>query len=166
MDDSEVLKLQLLIQHIAWSVYRRTPPNITMDQLLSAGWLGALKAVRACRNPDTFMQFARRLIHGAILDELRHSPIVGTARKSQNREPRTVALGDWMEAQNLSHSDSKLEYESIRKRAHLSDQQQDVIRQYFFEGKTLVHIGADLHLAQPRIYEIKAAALQKLRDSR
>ncbi len=63
-----------LVRRIAMKTIRSLPSSVTLDDLLSAGWLGLAEALRR-RTPemddDHFEAYASHRIQGAILDHLR-----------------------------------------------------------------------------------------------
>jgi len=82
------LTLQPTVESLASQYYAKTPPNVLLDDLLQAGWLGALDATESY-NPKakvSLKNFARHRIKGAILDELRDGD--GVSRLTRKRIKR------------------------------------------------------------------------------
>lgn len=74
-----------LVRRIAFRMARRLPPSVQVDDLISAGTEGLLRAVEAydpSRN-DRFEPYAESRIRGAILDELRGADVL--TRHGRNR---------------------------------------------------------------------------------
>ncbi|MFO7180318.1 MAG: FliA/WhiG family RNA polymerase sigma factor [Pseudomonadota bacterium] len=63
-----------LVRRIAMRVVRTLPANVTLDDLLSAGWLGLSEALgrrTSAMNEEQFEAYASHRVRGAILDHLR-----------------------------------------------------------------------------------------------
>jgi RNA polymerase sigma factor for flagellar operon FliA len=63
-----------LVRRIAMRVVRSLPSNITLDDLLSAGWVGLSEALTrrtTSMNEEQFEAYASHRVRGAILDHLR-----------------------------------------------------------------------------------------------
>lgn len=77
-----------LVRRIAFRMARRLPPSVEVDDLISAGTEGLVRAVDAydpSRN-DRFEPYAESRIRGAILDELRAADVLtrhGRSRMAQ-----------------------------------------------------------------------------------
>lgn len=69
-----VLEYAPLIKYIAARMAMRLPPHISLDDLISAGMLGLLDAIKKFdpTKKISFRTYAEFRIKGAILDELRH----------------------------------------------------------------------------------------------
>lgn len=68
-----IVKYAYLVKYIAGRMAMRVPPNVSFDELISAGTLGLIHAVDrfdSSRQTD-IKTFAEHRIRGAILDELR-----------------------------------------------------------------------------------------------
>ncbi len=77
-----------LVRRIAFRVARRLPPSIEVDDLVSAGTEGLMRAVDGYdpQRNDRFEPYAECRIRGAILDELRGADVMtrhGRARMAQ-----------------------------------------------------------------------------------
>ena len=63
-----------IVRRIAMRTVRSLPPSVTIDDVISAGWLGMVEALGR-RTPDMtddhFEAFASYRVRGAILDHLR-----------------------------------------------------------------------------------------------
>ncbi len=75
-DEDALIRENLpLVRKIAGSLHRQLPPNMEYDDLLQAGTVGLLEALRGF-DPDrgvAFNTYANVRIHGAMLDEIRRS---------------------------------------------------------------------------------------------
>jgi RNA polymerase sigma factor for flagellar operon FliA len=83
---SRLIELGLpLVRRIAFRMARRLPSSVQVDDLISSGTEGLLRAVDAydpTRN-DRFEPYAERRIRGAMLDELRSADVL--TRHGRNR---------------------------------------------------------------------------------
>lgn len=63
-----------MVRRLAMRIIRRVPRGISMDDILSAGWLGLVEARRrrnACPTEAQFEAYAAHRVRGAMLDYLR-----------------------------------------------------------------------------------------------
>ncbi len=63
-----------LVRRIAMRTVRRLPPEVSLDDVLGAGWMGLAEALRrrtSQMNEEQFEAYASHRIRGAILDHLR-----------------------------------------------------------------------------------------------
>jgi RNA polymerase sigma factor for flagellar operon FliA len=76
VDENTLIRDNLpLVRKIAGSLRRQLPPNMEYDDLLQAGTVGLLEALRGF-DPDrgvAFNTYANVRIHGAMLDEIRRA---------------------------------------------------------------------------------------------
>src|SRR5690625_918201 len=81
-EDQLVSKHLPLVRRLAWQMVGRLPANIELDDLMQAGLMGLLDAVRRYQKQPgaQFETYATARIRGAMLDELR----------SQDWPPRSV----------------------------------------------------------------------------
>ena len=68
-----LIKYAPLVKHVALRIMVRTPPNIQLDELISAGTMGLIDAIEKFdeKRDVQFKTYAEFRIRGAILDELR-----------------------------------------------------------------------------------------------
>lgn len=74
-----------LVERAARVLLLRLPPSVSLDELLSAGYLGLIEATDRFdpqRNVD-FATFARPRIHGAMLDALRELDVLPRALRNK-----------------------------------------------------------------------------------
>jgi len=98
----ELVKQHLpLVHHVVADMIARVPRHIPRDELTSAALFGLVQAARAF-DPSrgvTFDRYARRRMHGALLDDLRSRDWASRGVRAQARKIRsatdelTVALG-------------------------------------------------------------------------
>lgn len=77
-----------LVRRIAMRAVRRLPPSITVDDLISAGWVGLLESLDRRTpemNDEQFEAYASHRVRGAILDYLRSLDPMGRKMRSASR---------------------------------------------------------------------------------
>ncbi len=84
-----------IVRRIAMRTVRSLPPSVTIDDVISAGWLGMVEALGR-RTPemteDHFEAFASYRVRGAILDHLRMlDPMSRKLRGAARRITQTVS---------------------------------------------------------------------------
>lgn len=83
-----------LVRRIAMRMARRVPPDVTVEDLVSYGWIGLLEAfTRSEGMPDGELEaYASYRVRGAMLDYLRSlDPMARTTRALSRRISRAVA---------------------------------------------------------------------------
>jgi RNA polymerase sigma factor for flagellar operon FliA len=170
-----------LVRRVVQKVARRLPSNVQRDDLLAAGVYGLVDSLR--RNGgdggDAFAWYARVRIRGAIFDELRAQDWLSR----RVRQRLTTAEGDssacFVSFEDCANDEtelaggddpSELVEASSQRRAlaaalqQLPERERVVVGRYYFDGKKLKDIGAELGLSEPRISQILSRALGRLRE--
>jgi len=83
-----ILSYLPLVKFIARKIYKRTPPNIEFDDLVSCGVIGLMDALMKF-DPEReilFKTYAEHRIRGNILDELRKLDLVPRSVRNQEKE--------------------------------------------------------------------------------
>ncbi|HLR12091.1 MAG TPA: RNA polymerase sigma factor FliA [Burkholderiaceae bacterium] len=101
-EDQLVSKHLPLVRRLAWQMVGRLPANIELDDLMQAGLMGLLDAIRRYeKQPDAqFETYATMRIRGAMLDELR----------SQDWLPRSVRS----KARTIEETIARLNHQLMR----------------------------------------------------
>jgi RNA polymerase sigma factor FliA len=181
----EVLKGYFpLVRKLVRQLSRHLPPNVQRDDLLGAGLLGLIDSLR--RNGgsggETFAGYARVRIRGAIVDELRAQDWLSRRAREAVEAGATgkvcatmfVSLSEVTPAEesvHMSGGDDPSEVMIARSRrralvgaiANLPERERRVVRMYYFEGAKLKEIGAKLGVGEPRVSQLHARALGRLR---
>jgi RNA polymerase sigma factor for flagellar operon FliA len=183
----KVIQLYLpLVYQIAAQVARRLPCNVLKSDLISAGVFGLLDSLR--RNGgdsgERFEWYARMRIRGAIVDELRAQDWVSrrardamrTRGNDESAAPAMlVSLNDvssieegYYLAANEGDPGEELEARmDIRAVAtaigELPERERRIVVMHYFEGMKFKDIGALLGVSEPRISQLHARALGRLR---
>ena len=89
-DNEQVILYTPLVKRIAYHLMSRLPPNVQQDDLIQAGLIGLLEALRNydASQGASFQTYARIRIRGAMLDEIRKND---WAPRSVHRKARMVA---------------------------------------------------------------------------
>jgi len=77
-----------LVRRIGMRAVRKLPPSITVDDVISAGWVGLLEALDRRTpemNEEQFEAYASHRVRGAILDYLRSLDPMGRKMRSASR---------------------------------------------------------------------------------
>jgi len=176
-----------LVHEEVGRMLRRLPPSVQKDDLVAAGAVGLMDALRknavADRGPQ-FEWYARIRIRGAVLDELRNEDWLSrtaraevTVRAEQEQRSTTVVVGfeDLPEHKRLmpaSEEDSPLELAERQSQrsalsravAELPEREAQIIQMHYFQGFQFKEIAAALKVSEPRISQLHARAVGKLRD--
>lgn len=157
----------------AGKVARRVPRTVSIDDLVQAGWIGAIAAVDNY-NPDVCMlsTYAEYKIRGAILDYLRQVDPLSRAHrrevKGSDLAPthcsiaaavRIAAPGDF-----VTDLVTLRTVKQLRRRARLTETQKLVLRLNLYEGMSCSDISRDvLHGSVSLASQYKQCAIAKLR---
>jgi len=89
-DNEQIILYTPLVKRIAYHLMSRLPPNVQQDDLIQAGLIGLLEALRNydASQGASFQTYARIRIRGAMLDEIRKND---WAPRSVHRKARMVA---------------------------------------------------------------------------
>lgn len=103
---------QALVKSIAGKIYRRLPPNVNFDDILSYGQVGLVQAARSFRNDQgtSFQTFAYYRIRGAIYDGL--AKMTWTNRQAKKRVQADRMAGEMLQQQSTSAAKPELESEA------------------------------------------------------
>ncbi len=82
-----------LVRRVAMRLARQLPPNITLDDLLSVGWVGLVEASRrrtASMSEEEFEAYASHRVRGALLDYLRSLDPMSRRMRGASRQITTA----------------------------------------------------------------------------
>jgi RNA polymerase sigma factor FliA len=167
-----------LVRYVARSMKRRLPSHIELDELVQVGMVGLVRA--AARFDSTrecsFETYARKLIYGAILDELRnsegyrrnHGPacLVPLDAPLFLKDGEQVMFADIVPSRDASPEEtathSQLRRHLEKAMEALEHKERQVIQLYFFQGIQSRDIAPMLGLSEGRIWQIRKRALARL----
>jgi len=104
-----------LVRRIAMKLVRRMPREVSIDDLIGAGWLGLVEALRRRTiemNEEEFTAYASHRVRGAILDHLRALDLLR----------RHAMLGDsWLGRVRHARLHRRLEFGALLRRELVGD---------------------------------------------
>ena len=178
-----------LVQQTVRRFLRKLPANVSKDDLTSAGVFGLMDALKknGGSNGPAFEWYARIRIRGAIVDELRQQDWLprrarwavssgseamgagGAATAVVSLED--MAVGEQATAlidEETANPADQAEANDTRARlvqavSTLPDRERLIVSMHYFEGVRFKEIGALLGVSEPRISQLHARAMEKLR---
>lgn len=171
---------------IARGFVRKLPRNVLVEDLEQAAllglWDGLQKNAGREQAPEQLEWYLRVRIRGAILDELRTEDWIQRRLRREEREGRaevrvlhgadTSGALRWEETivSPEADVDERLDEEGLAEAAiqALGDsargqRERRVIRQHYYHGHKFKDIGNDLGVSEPRISQLHARAIRKMR---
>ena len=181
---TEVSEFMPLVHQVVGAMLPRLPPNVLRDDLVAAGTFGLLDALRrqaASERGVEFVWYVRVRVRGAILDELRSQDWLSRrARRRFASEERAsgaavVGIEDLPEDRRVLPDEAALTPETLvaaRSDANalakavekLPTRERDIITAHYFEGVQLRTIARDLGVSEPRVSQLHARAVARLRE--
>ena len=180
---AEIAEYMPLVHQVVGGMLPRLPPNVLRDDLLAAGALGLLDALRrqtASERGAEFTWYARVRIRGAIIDELRSQDWLSRrARRRFTSEDRATAavigiedlpeerrsivdpMAPTPEALVSEQSDAVAIAKAIEQ---LPVRERNIINAYYFQGAQLRTIAGELGVSEPRVSQLHARAVARLRE--
>ncbi|HZU82567.1 MAG TPA: sigma-70 family RNA polymerase sigma factor [Polyangiaceae bacterium] len=174
-----------LVHQVVARVLRKLPPNVLRDDLVAAGAFGLIDALRKSvdRGP-AFDWYARIRIRGAVVDELRTQDWL--TRRARTRAAKAQALGmgggasvvgfdDLPESQAQAFVDESVAspQEQVEQRMDraaleravgmLPEREANIVAWHYFEGVQFKAIAARLGVSEPRVSQLHARAMGRLR---
>jgi RNA polymerase sigma factor for flagellar operon FliA len=184
---SELLEYMPLVHQTVARFLRRLPPNVMRDDLVAAGTIGLVDALRknGVERGPTFEWYARTRIRGAIVDELRAEDWLTRRARSQanaiSEESQTsrtsvvgfddlsargtnVELADRASIAPLAMLEQKMNHAALAKAVtKLPEREQTIIRAHYFEGVQFKVIAEWLKVSEPRVSQLHSRAVATLR---
>jgi len=176
-----------LVHQVVARVLRKLPPNVLRDDLVAAGAIGLVDALRksADRGP-AFEWYARIRIRGAVVDELRSQDWL--TRRARTRVTRAQAEGqasgtavvgfdDLPESQanalvdeSAATPDAQIEQHmnrAVLERAValLPEREANIVSWHYFEGLPFKAIAGRLGVSEPRVSQLHSRAMGRLRET-
>ncbi len=180
----EIAELMPLVHQVVASMLPRLPPNVLRDDLVGAGAFGLLDALRRQQPSERgaeFVWYARVRIRGAILDELRSQDWLSRrarrrfASQERNASAAVVGIDDLPEERRgfvdngaftpemlvFARSDANALAKAVER---LPDRERNIINAHYFEGVQLRTIAHDLGVSEPRVSQLHARAITRLKE--
>ncbi len=174
-----------LVRQVVGRILRKVPPNVLRDDLLAAATFGLVDALRksADRGP-AFDWYARIRIRGAVVDELRAQDWL--TRRARTRVARAQAQGTGgsvavvgfddlpdVQAHGFVDESAATPQEQVERRldraaleaavSDLPEREAKIVGWHYFEGIPFKTIAARLGVSEPRISQLHARAIERLR---
>jgi RNA polymerase sigma factor FliA len=163
---------------------RKLPPNVSRDDLVSAGVFGLMDALRKNGGGEgpAFTWYARIRIRGAIVDALRQQDWLSRRARwavasGEGKGATAVVSFEDMAAveqetamadahatdpaEQAEANDTRAQLE--RAVATLPDRERLIVSMHYFEGVLFKDIGTLLGVSEPRVSQLHARAMGKLR---
>ncbi|MCA9643695.1 MAG: sigma-70 family RNA polymerase sigma factor [Polyangiaceae bacterium] len=175
-----------LVNQIVGGFQRRLPRNVLRDDLLGAAMAGLWDAIRKHGDQieGNFEWYVRVRIRGAILDELRAQDwLPRRARAAAERHPTGRGAPNVLRFDEVSDSEQNRclatperfsaelallkadESKTLRKAiAQLPEREQQIMTDHYFRGVKFKDLGAQLGVSEPRISQLHARAVARLRE--
>jgi RNA polymerase sigma factor for flagellar operon FliA len=99
-----------MVRRLAMRIIRRVPQAVSMDDILSAGWLGLVEARRrrdACPTEAQFEAYAAHRVRGAMLDYLRGLDPMSRRQRQASRSI-TTAIRDLTQELNRPPTEEEI----------------------------------------------------------
>lgn len=182
-----------LVNKMVTVFMRRVPRSVLRDDLVSAGMMGLLHALRSKTHtsPEMLEAYARIRIRGAIIDELRRhdwsprrkkaAPETGSVMPMTGRVRKVAACGIDVavvgfddlpanaplaknEPSPLENVTEKRSAEALHAAmAALPEREHAIVRMRYFEEVTSQSIATSMGLSEARISQLLSRATQRLR---
>ena len=190
---AEILALHMgLVYQVVARFLRRLPPNVLRDDLVAAGTIGLIDALKKSPKASgpTFEWYARIRIRGSILDELRSQDWLsrrartrvtleqGRADVTASRRAHVVGFDDLppeMLSRLMADHDGpspgdEADERSVRQMIErgieqLPEREQHIVRMHYFQSIPFKVIAKHLAVSEPRISQLHGRAMQILRTT-
>jgi RNA polymerase sigma factor FliA len=166
-----------MVRRLAWHVHGGGRPGIELEDLIQAGLVALTECARRHAGPgeDGFAAYAKLRVRGAMVDLVRRSIPLARAAKERRGEVRIESLDEAYSDNDIAFADDGpdafdlLAGEETRAAliaaiVALPERLQLVVQLYFVEELNLAEIAQVLSVSIPRIHQLKAQALEKLRQ--
>lgn len=167
-----------MVRRLAWHIHGGGRPGIELEDLMQAGMVALTEAAQRHAGPgeDGFAAYAKLRVRGAMVDLIRRQVPLSRSQARHERPVRLESIDEAYSDSDLAYADDRpdsfaqLADEEVRRHlagaiAGLPQRLQLVVQLYFVEELNLAEIAAALQVSVPRVHQIKAQALERLRDA-
>ena len=153
-----------LVPPIARQILASLPPSFELDDLISVGYVGLLKAATnydpARHNDTPFSAYARPVVRGAILDSVRRGKYVENTRAPLVEMPESGASPEYE-----ARLDQSRRGESVRRAIDgLGERHKIVVELYYGSAEMrLPAVGERLGVSKSRASQLRREAVSQLR---
>lgn len=177
-------RLLPLVHQIASQLMRRLPPSVQREDLVAAGTVGLLLALRSGRRPpevdgrsaaesdEMFHAYARMRIRGAMLDELRRGDWSPRRKKGAERAPVAVVRFDDLPPHVSFASGDDTPFDAFERRAELRAvvgamsilpaREREILELRYFDAVPAKTIAQSMGLSEARVSQLHARATRRL----
>ena len=153
-----------LVKRIALSVKKRVPSWVELDDLIGAGNLGLVKALRnasvSSANLDVYVGMK---IKYAIIDELRMQDMLTKTERRRVKRSDDIHFVD-VEFAELIPIEEVESYEDLHEAIKLlSPRMKAVIEGYYFGNESQIRLAKVLNVCQSRVSQIRIEAVRLLK---
>ena len=172
---AEMSEYMPVVQAVVTRVLARVPANVLREDLIAAGTFGLIGALG--KNPEdrgpSFPHYAHVKVRSAILDELRRQDWLSRrARKSASKTENagTILPFDEDMAGEEPTPHEQLEVEQDRAALAqaidaLPERERVIVRMHYFGDVQLKAIAKELGISAPRVTQLHARAMARIRES-
>lgn len=165
-----------MVRRLAWHVNGGGRPGIELEDLVQAGLVALTEAAQRHAGPgeDGFAAYAKLRVRGAMVDLVRR--VVPMARSLAERRGSVriesleeaysdsdIAFADEGPDAFVQLADAEVREHLIVAIARLPERLQLVVQLYFVEELNLAEIAQALAVSVPRVHQLKAQAIDRLR---
>ncbi len=188
---AEVQRYMPLVHQTVARFMRRLPPNVLRDDLVAAGTFGLIDSLRkngGDRGP-TFEWYARIRIRGSIVDELRtqdwltrraRHQVTAAAGEQGTAASRAYVVGfddlpGSVASTGFADEDAQSPLDALAEKMDraalanavlgLPERERYIVRAHYFEGLQFKTIAQVLGVSEPRVSQLHARAVARLRDA-
>jgi RNA polymerase sigma factor for flagellar operon FliA len=171
----KVRQFMPLVRRQAWHVHGSGVAGIELEDLVQAGAVALCECVQRHKgeSDDGFAAYAKMRVRGAMIDLVRRT--VPLARSAAAGSVRFVDIADAGDDDPRFADDAPDAFEQLsqfEQREHLfaaigelPERLRLVVQLYFVEELSLAEIAAVLSISIPRVHQLKARALESLREA-
>lgn len=167
-----------MVRRLAWHMHGGGRPGIELEDLMQAGMVALTEAAQRHAGPgeDGFAAYAKLRVRGAMVDLIRRQIPLSRSQARHDNPVRLESIDEAYTDSDLAYADDRpdsfalLAGEELRIRlaeaiSGLPERLQLVVQLYFVEELNLAEIAAALQVSVPRVHQLKAQALDRLRDA-
>jgi len=167
-----------MVKRLAWHSHGGGRPGIELEDLMQAGMVALTEAAQRHAGPteDGFAAYAKLRVRGAMIDLIRRVVPLSRGAAEMRGTVRIESLDEAYSDSDMAYADDSPDSLSILADAELREhliaaitdlpeRLQLVVQLYFVEELNLAEIAATLDVSVPRVHQLKAQALERLRTA-
>lgn len=184
-EEEKIARYLSIVRQTAASLKRRLPMSVQRDDLIAAGAWALMEALRHAQSTEgaAFECYLRIRVRGAMMDELRQQDWLPRRMReavsracSERADPRIVGIEDGAAADEQRMADTAtptpIEHAMAASRCRfvaeavmrLPARERMVVQLHYFSDVRFKQIGELLGVSEPRVSQLHARALQRLRE--